>query len=110
MTLTSSVFSCLLDGVTWMVVVMVMVTVLVENLSLWRYPRTKTQSREQFISVIILIKDKLQHMCVCVYVLYYLYYVSDCAYRCKVLVWSPRRVIIVEGRGLEKIFFLFFVW
>ena len=44
---------------------------------------------------------------VCVCVLYYLYYVSDCAYRCKVLVWSSRRVIIVEGRGLEKDFFLF---
>ena len=105
MTLTSSVFSCLLDGVTWMVVVMVMMTVLVEDLSLRRYPRAKTQSREEFISVIILIKDKLQHKCVCV--LYYLYYVSDCAYRCKVLVWSSRRIIIVEGRGLEKN--LFFV-
>ena len=102
MTLTSSAFSCLLGGVTLMVVVMVMVTVLVENLSLWRYPCTKTQSREEFISVIILIKDKLQHVCVCVCVLYYLYYVSDCAYRCKVLVWSSRRVIIVEGRGLKK--------
>ena len=80
-----------------MVVVMFMVTVLVEHLSLWRYPRTKTQSREEFISVIILIKEKLQHVCTHVY---YLYYVSDCAYRCKVLVWSSRRVIIVEGRGL----------
>ena len=34
------------------------------NLSLWRYPRTKTQSREEFISVIILIKGKLQLVCV----------------------------------------------
>ena len=105
MTLTSSAFSCLLGGVTLMVGVMVMVTVLVENLSLWRYPRSKTQSREEFISVIILIKQKLQHVCTHVY---YLYYVSDCAYRCKVLVWSSRRVIIVEGRGLEKDFFSFF--
>ena len=106
MTLTSSAFSCLLGGVTLMVGVMVMVTVLVEYLSLWRYPRTKTQSREEFISVIILIKHKLQHVYVCV--MYYLYYISDCAYRCKVLVWSSRRVIIVEGRGLEKDFFSFF--
>ena len=98
MTLTSSAFSCLLGGVTWMVLMMVMVTVLVEHLSLWRYPRSKTQSREEFISVIILIKHKLQH--VYVRVMYYLYYISDCAYRCKVLVWSSRRVIIVEGRGL----------
>ena len=45
----------------------------------------------------------------CVCVMYYLYYVSDCAYRCKVLVWSSRRVIIVEGRGLAKDFFLFVV-
>ena len=107
MTLTSSAFSCLLGGVTLMVGVMVMVTVLVEHLSLWRYPRTKTQSREEFISVIILIKHKLQH--VYVRVMYYLYYISDCAYRCKVLVWSSRRVIIVEGRGLEKVFFPLFL-